>query len=194
METNLRSSSLASLDDAALVARCREHDEEAWGQLVDRFSRYVFAICSRAFSLPPETAEDVFQEVFARTFERLEELRDESAIRPWIGQMTRRLCIDQHRSGRREVAVEEIDLGGCDAEIETLEDALTVRAALGDLPEHCGEILDRFFARDQSYATIGDELGIPSGTIASRISRCLAKLRLALEGRSEPPAASGATG
>jgi DNA-directed RNA polymerase specialized sigma24 family protein len=52
-------------------------------------------------------------------------------------------------------------------------------------------VLDRFFARDESYATIGAALGIPAGTIASRISRCLVRLRKQLEGRSSSPAPSG---
>jgi DNA-directed RNA polymerase specialized sigma24 family protein len=54
------------------------------------------------------------------------------------------------------------------------------------LSDACQDILDRFFARDQSYRTISDELDIPSGTIASRIARCLSKLRIELEGRSDP--------
>ncbi len=41
----------------------------------------------------------------------------------------------------------------------------------------CAEILDRFFCRDESYRAIGEELSLPAGTIASRISRCLRKLR-----------------
>ena len=66
-----------------------------------------------------------------------------------------------------------------------LEEALTVHEALAETPEHCREILDRFFARDESYRTIGDALELPAGTIASRISRCLARLRELLEGRTE---------
>jgi RNA polymerase sigma factor (sigma-70 family) len=62
-------------------------------------------------------------------------------------------------------------------------EALAVHEALAELPEHCQEILDRFFARDESYQTIGAALDIPAGTIASRISRCLAKLRELFEGR-----------
>ena len=54
--------------------------------------------------------------------------------------------------------------------------------AMAELPESCQQILDRFFARDESYRTIGDTLGLPAGTIASRISRCLDKLRDAFEG------------
>jgi DNA-directed RNA polymerase specialized sigma24 family protein len=45
-------------------------------------------------------------------------------------------------------------------------------------------VLDRFFARDESYRTISAELSIPAGTIASRISRCLVQLRERLEGRN----------
>ena len=58
--------------------------------------------------------------------------------------------------------------------------------ALRTLSADCREILDRFFCRDQSYNTIGELLDLPPGTIASRISRCLGKLRQAYEGRSEP--------
>jgi RNA polymerase sigma factor (sigma-70 family) len=58
-----------------------------------------------------------------------------------------------------------------------LEEAFDVHEALADLPEHCREILDRFFARDESYRAIGEALELPAGTIASRISRCLDKLR-----------------
>jgi DNA-directed RNA polymerase specialized sigma24 family protein len=61
---------------------------------------------------------------------------------------------------------------------------------MAGLPETCQQILDRFFARDESYRTIGDQLGLPSGTIASRISRCLDKLRDTFEGRNVPPAPS----
>ena len=61
-----------------------------------------------------------------------------------------------------------------------------MREAVAGLSEACQDILDRFFARDQSYKTISDELEIPSGTIASRIARCLGRLRSELEGRNEP--------
>ena len=61
--------------DAELVARCRSGDQAAWNELVERFSRYVYAICSQGFRLSPHDAEDVFQEVFARVYQRLDRLR-----------------------------------------------------------------------------------------------------------------------
>ena len=172
--------------DAQLVSRCRSGDQAAWNELVERFSRYVFAICVQAFRLSSEDAEDVFQEVFARVYQHLDRLRSDDSIRPWIAQLTRRLCIDRLRSSGREGPAElaDLDLGGVDEALAGLDDALTVRASLDAVGDPCREILDRFFCRDESYKAIGDALDLPAGTIASRISRCLAKVRAQLEGRS----------
>jgi RNA polymerase sigma factor (sigma-70 family) len=172
--------------DAQLVARCRAGEQAAWNELVERFSRYVYAISTQAFRLSQHDAEDVFQEVFARVYQHLDKLRSDEAIRPWIAQLTRRLCIDRLRAGGREgpAEVDEAETAEVDATLAGLEDALDVRAGMEAIGEPCNELLDRFFARDESYKTIGEALGIPSGTIASRISRCLGKLRVELEGRN----------
>jgi RNA polymerase sigma-70 factor (ECF subfamily) len=177
-----------TLSDSELVARCRSGDQQAWAELVDRFSRYVYAISVQAFRLSDSDAEDVFQEVFARAYEHLDGLRDDAAVRPWLAQLTRRLCIDRLRAASRErpATEEELELGGSEETLTMLEEALTLHEALAATPGHCREILDRFFARDESYRTIGEALDLPAGTIASRISRCLTRLRDFLEGRSQP--------
>jgi RNA polymerase sigma factor (sigma-70 family) len=170
--------------DAALVARCRTGDEGAWTELVERYSRYVYAIAVQGFRLPAADAEDVFQETFTRVYERLGALRDDHAFRPWLAQLTRRLCIDRLRGGARETPLEDLDLPDHTVDqLDRLDEALTVQDALAGLSEACREILDRFFARDESYRQISEALELPSGTIASRISRCLARLRESLEGR-----------
>ena len=171
------------LSDAKLVAACRGGDEEAWGTLVERFSRYVYAIAIQGFRLQEYDAEDVFQEVFARVFERLDTLREDEAVRPWIAQLTRRLCIDRLRAGSREVTADTEALPDAPDEdvLARIEEAFDVHDAMACLPEHCREILDRFFARDESYRAIGEALELPAGTIASRISRCLVKLREELQ-------------
>jgi RNA polymerase sigma-70 factor (ECF subfamily) len=176
---------LSGITDAQLVARCREGDESAWAEFVDRFSRYVHAIV-RAYRLSENDAEDVFQDAFARAFERLAELRDPSAVRFWLAQLTRRLAVDRLRRSATETPSDQLpEPAGMDEAIGRLDEALVVRQALVGLSEDCREIIDRFFARDESYRSIGEALGIPAGTIASRISRCLAKLRAELEGRWE---------
>ena len=173
----------AELSDARLVALCRGGDEEAWSTLVERFSRYVYAICTQGFRLSEHDAEDIFQDVFTRVYTHLEGLRKDDAFRPWLAQLTRRTCIDHLRAGARETPVEEPEPSELDETLSRLDEALTVHEAMAAMPDNCRDILDRFFRRDESYAVIGTALGLPSGTIASRISRCLAKLREQLEGR-----------
>jgi RNA polymerase sigma-70 factor (ECF subfamily) len=181
--------------DAELVARCRAGDPQAWAALVDRFERYVYAIAVRGFRLSDDQAEEVFQEVFARTYEHLDGLRDDSAIRPFIGQLTRRLSIDQLRAAERLEPLAEGDERDRAAEdvFERLERALDVQEALATLSDECREVLERFFLRDESYSTISQSLGIAPGTIASRISRCLSKLAAEFEGRNLParPSSTG---
>ena len=175
-----------ALTDAELVQRCRAGDPDAWNQLVERYSRYVYAICTQGFRLPLADAEDVFQEVFTRVYTRLDTLRDDSALRPWIGaahappvpRLAGRVRPDaarrRHRARRPGATLDEV------------EEAFVVREALAELSEPCQEMLDRFFARDESYRTISGELDLPSGTIASRISRCLDSCARGWRGRNDP--------
>ena len=167
---------MQTLTDAQLVARCRAGDPDAWRELVERYSRYVYAI-TQAFRLAEHDAEDVFQDTFAKAYERLHTLRDDDALRPWLASLVRRLCIDKLRAAKREAPLEDPELEPTEDKIDELDDAFAVHEALRSLPEHCREILDRFFARDESYRTIAEALELPSGTIASRISRCLARLK-----------------
>jgi RNA polymerase sigma factor (sigma-70 family) len=170
--------------DAQLVARCRDGEVAAWSELVERFSRYVLAIATQVFRLSEHDAEDVFQEVFTRTYTHLHVLRDDAAIRPWIAQITRHLAVDRLRACTREAPSAQLpEEVQADRLLERIDEALDVHRAMERLPDHCQDILDRFFARDESYQMIGAALEIPSGTIASRISRCLSKLRGYLQGR-----------
>jgi RNA polymerase sigma-70 factor (ECF subfamily) len=183
-----------SLTDEELVRRCRAGDARAWEVLVERHSRYVHGLLRHGFRLQGHAAEDVFQEVFTRVYLRLDSVRDASALRAWIGQVTRHAALDWLRKHSNEVLVEEApdDAAAYDEPLAAVEQAMIVRDAVGRLPEHQQEILDRFFARDESYRTIGLALDLPAGTIASRISRALAALRRELreDGRTPAPVAS----
>lgn len=183
---------MSSSSDADLVHRCLAGEDDAWEELVDRFARYVYAIAVRAYRLDAADAEDVFQETFARAYERLDSLRDADSLRPWLAQLARRQCVDRIRSlGRRPSDLAAVEAALAEPVLDSLEEAWDVRAALEDLSPDCQDVLDRFFCRDESYRTIGEAVGIPSGTIASRISRCLSALRAAVEGRSIVRSASG---
>ena len=163
---------------------CRTGDHDAWRELVDRFSRYVYAIAVQGFKLPEHDAEDVFQEVFTRAYEHLHKLRDDEAIRPWLAQLTRRLCIDRLRAGATEQLDDDVEIADADDTIARLDDSLAVHEASlgapGQLPGDPRSLLrpGRELPHDRRRP------GNPSGTIASRISRCLTKLRVEMEGRN----------
>jgi RNA polymerase sigma-70 factor (ECF subfamily) len=168
--------------DGILVRRCRIGDDAAWAALVERFSDYVYAILTRGFALDAAAADDVFQEVFTRAFRRLDTLEEDGAIKPWIAQLTRRAAIDRLRAIRPEADIDALpEAGGTDPAFELIEQAVTVQRALAELPTPYRDVVERFFIRDQSYHTIADELGLPAGTIASRISRGLSMLRARFE-------------
>src|SRR5207245_1540551 len=113
-----------------------------------------------------------------------------AAVRPWLAQLTRNLCVDRLRERARVEPTEDIELGAAETLAE-LDLALDIREALAALGDPCSDLLDRFFSRDESYRTIGEVLDLPAGTIASRISRCLVKMRGQLEGRNDGAAPSG---
>jgi RNA polymerase sigma factor (sigma-70 family) len=170
-------------DAAGLVARCRRGEPAAWPEFVRRFAPYVHAIAVRGYRLSEQDGEDVFQEVFIRAWTHIGDLRDDAAIRPWLGQLTRRLAIDRLRARSREAVREDIDtlrdVPHRD-DLAGLDEALAVREAIEHLPGIHREIVDRFFIEGQSHATIAADLGIAEGTVASRICRARERLRVQL--------------
>jgi len=168
--------SRASAD--SLVGRCRDGDQAAWAEVVDRYSAYVYAIALRGYGLDHGSAEDVFQEVFSRVYQHVQEIHGDEALRPWIGQVTRRLCIDRLRAGARvEPQEEPPDEGTEDPRLSRIEDAMTVHEGLTLISPDQRTVLARFFLYDESYEKIGKDLDLPPGTVASRISRGLSALR-----------------
>ena len=72
---------------------------QAWNELVNRFSRYVYAITSRVYRLSSTTPRTSSRTCSRAPGEHLDELRDDTAVRPWIATLTRRLCVDRLRAG-----------------------------------------------------------------------------------------------
>ena len=132
----------AELSDAQLVHRCRAGEAEAWNELVERVSRYVYAIAVSGFRFREHDAEDVFQEVFVRVYDRLGSLRDDAAFRPWIAQLTRRVCLDRLAAGSREEPAGEVVAVDVDATTAELDEAFAVREALAGLSEPGRELPD----------------------------------------------------
>jgi len=170
---------------AALVARAAGHDEEAWNQLVERYSPMVWAICVR-YRLSSHDIEDVNQSVWLRLVEQLGNLREAAALPGWLATTTSRECLRVLRMGRRNDSFGQapnelppsLDPGLIEEEIIAAERNAALRAAFAELPAHCRQLLAMLIGDPpHSYAEISVILGIRQGSIGPQRGRCLERLR-----------------
>jgi RNA polymerase sigma-70 factor (ECF subfamily) len=171
--------------DVTLIARCLEHDEEAWRLLVGQYTSYMYTIAIRGFGIDAEEAREVVQDSLLKLFEGLPGYRGEGEFRAWLRQIVRNCC-RAHLQRRR--ATEPLDETLRDRHqeeaLEQIERAFVLSEAVRSLDEPCREIISLFFFQGRPYKEIGAALAIPEGTVASRLARCLTKLRSKMRERS----------
>ncbi len=164
--------------DDALIARCLEQDEEAWRLLVGHYTSYMYTIAIRGFGIDAEGAREVVQESLLKLFEGLPGYRGEGEFRAWLRQLVRNCAVAYLRRRRITESLEDTlpdrDQGET---FERIERALVVREAVRSLDEPCREMIALFFFEGRSYKDIAAALAIPEGTVASRLARCVVKLR-----------------
>lgn len=164
--------------DEVLIARCRQHDEEAWRALVDRYASYVYTIATRVFGLTGEDASEVLQESLLKVFEGLPGYRGDGPFRAWLRQVVLHVAAGYLRRRR---PTEALPAGLVDPaqedRLEGIEHAYVLTQALRELDQLCQQIISLFFLQSQPYKAIAARLGMPEGTVASRLARCLTKLR-----------------
>ncbi len=139
-----------------------------------------------AWTRQRDVAEDAVQRAFLKAFERLHQLRDPGAARGWLLTILRNEITAEFRSRARIVALEggEWDeLPGDEPEEPALDPALLegLPGALAQLPENAREILLLRFQQELSYDDIMQVLGLPLGTVQSRLHRAKLALKTLLE-------------
>ena len=119
--------------DAELVARCLAGDRAAWDDLVLEYSRYVYAIASQGYRLQGADAEDAFQEVFLRVYDRLGYAAQPGGAPPLdrAADPTRLPRQPLGRATREEPS--ELEPEGIDSTVDELDEAFAVREALAEL-------------------------------------------------------------
>lgn len=165
----------------ALVARARDGDQDAWHEIVERYSPLVWSVCLR-HRLSTADGEDVGAVVWLRLVERLDSLRDPAALPGWLATTARNECLNLLRVRERSTDhVEDYvtDPGPpSDEWLLTQERHIALRAAFAELSDHCRQLLSLLFSDPPTpYATISDRLGLPVGGIGPGRQRCLDKLR-----------------
>ncbi len=185
----------AAIDDLAIMSALSAKDADALGQLYDRYSGIVYAMCLRA--LPHASAEEVVTDVFWELWERAERFDPSrgSAVGYLVG-MTRSRILDKLRAlGARKHQMSQPGASAArqaDSSIPgPLEDAVLaeqrvrVRAALAQLPDSQRETMEMAFFDALSHSQIAQRTGEPLGTVKSRIRQGLLRLRDLLGGRAE---------
>lgn len=179
--------------DADLLPRCRTGDEAAWRELVALHTRKVFGLAYR-FTGRVDEAEDLTQEVFVKVYQTLARYREaDGPFGGWLMAVARNHAIDHYRRRRQErlrraedpvvletaPAREEHPVAGLERE----ERRRLVHSGLRALPEDLRVPLVLRDLQDLPYEAIARELGIPLGTVKSRINRARLELAKRLLGR-----------
>jgi RNA polymerase sigma-70 factor (ECF subfamily) len=187
------------IDWSQIVRRCMDGDSSAWAELVRAQHRRVYGLCYR-FTGNPADAEDLTQDVFLKIYSNLASFdTGRGSLHVWIAAMTRNLLVDNFRRTRNQRATSSLDDGWESAEELKPIDRLTARgisphesAASNELAKMVQDALARVSVdlreavilrdlQDMDYKEIACVLGIPEGTVKSRISRGRAELARLLE-------------
>ena len=168
-----------------LVCAAQQGDRDAFGQLVERFERSVYATALRRLGNHAE-AQELTQEVFVQALRKLDQLRTPEAFSGWLRSITVRMAINRATRGGPLLSTEPETLEATCVETETpLSSALTrernrqVRAGLGRLGALDRATLVAFYVKGRSLIEMSNEFDSPVGTIKRRLH--VARKRLAKE-------------
>jgi RNA polymerase sigma-70 factor (ECF subfamily) len=191
-----------------LIERCLKGDQVAWDQIVRMHWRKVFNLAYKFVGRHDE-AEDLTQDIFLKIFKALHTFDRRANFQTWLISISRNLCIDHYRSVRkeRETMAREVDSADLmpvsrerspHAELEQLDLRQLIRQALAELPPALKEAVVLRDLQEFSYQEIADKLGLPEGTVKSRINRGRLELarqlrRLQSRGPATQPASRGGT-
>lgn len=170
-------------EDPALVAAARSGDIDAFETIVRRHTRVVYAHALRFFG-DPSTAEDVTQEVFVKVYRSLDGFDERSRFTTWLFRVTRNTCLDEVRSGRRRpIPVDPLDsppVAQADFSDEVALGA-SIDHAMRGLPPEDRDALAAVALFGLSYADAAAAIGVPVGTVKSRVFRARRALAATLD-------------
>src|SRR3954470_13779676 len=169
--------------------RARDGDTAAYERLVSRHAQVAFRVAC-VLSGSAADAEEAAQDAFVKAYRALGRFRPGSPWRPWLLRIVANEARNRRRSaGRRarlEVrAAEQVPFlstaPSTEAAVLVAERDAALRAALAALPDHDREVVYLRYFLDLGEAEMAAVLGCRPGTVKSRLSRALARLRATLE-------------
>ncbi len=185
---------MSDTDEKDLVSRCRDGNDDAWRELVDRFGPKVFAIAYH-FTMKREDAEELSQEIFLKIFENLHRYDGGFPLVAWILSLSRNLCIDRYRRKKREKSFRFVSDEAVSSLLRSDDDPANLAlkkertkllfSALAEIPEDLAEILVLRDLNGLAYDEIGKALDLPDGTVKSRLFRARAEVARKVRERHE---------
>ncbi len=163
----------AASDDAALVAAAQQGDIEAFEALVRRHTPAVFAHALRFFG-ETGAAEDTVQEVFLKVYRSLGDFDGHARFSTWLYRVTRNTCLDEVRAGRRRpvpvdpLQAQAIAPGNLEDQVAL---AASVELAIRALAPEDRDAFSAVALFGLGYAEAASVLGVPAGTVKSRVFR-----------------------
>jgi RNA polymerase sigma-70 factor (ECF subfamily) len=165
----------------SLIEQCLSGDQAAWETIVRQNWRKVFNVAYK-FVGKHDEAEDLTQDIFLKIFKALGTFDRRANFQTWIISISRNLCIDHYRSVRKErqTIARDVDTGdlqpasaerGPHAVAEHQDLRAMLRQALETLPPTLRTAVVLRDLQELSYQEIADRLGLPEGTVKSRINR-----------------------
>ncbi len=171
---------VASSKAHEILARMRAGEAQALGDFYDLYAGLANGLALRILRDRAE-AEDVVQEVFVQIWRQVERFdAQRGSPQAWVCTIARSRALDRlrRRSARREDSDENAPAS---AEAPRHAEAVAVRSALGELPHDQREALELAYYEGLSQSEIAARLGIPLGTIKTRIRSGMQRLRTRLE-------------
>lgn len=175
---------LEALDDLALMKLFQAGQTEGLTTLLKRRQVWLYNVAKKTVS-SPSLAEDGLQEALVQIWKSANNFRGDSQVSTWMYQIVVRSCIDVLR--KEKVRAAEAMPDGAENLFESpsqfeskLVDELLVHGALGELEPEQKTIIQMVWIDGLSYEEVSEGLGIPIGTVKSRASRAMAKLKIIL--------------
>jgi RNA polymerase sigma-70 factor (ECF subfamily) len=160
--------------DDELVARFLAGDQAAFTALVHRHERRVYNLALRMLGRE-EDAKDAAQDAFLNALRKLSSFRGQAAFTTWMHRVTMNTCYDILRKRRREPLLddppEDIPSRVTGDPASQVADAIDVQRALVQVPEDFRAVLILHDVQDLAYEDIAEIIGIPVGTVKSRLHR-----------------------
>ena len=166
-----------------------DRDRAAFAELFGHFAPRVKGFLMR-YGLPESLSEDLAQETLLTVWRKADRFDPKRAgVSTWIFTIARNKRIDRLRrdrgaaTARFDASDETEDCGSSEELAIAAETAEQVRMAMAALPDNQAQIVRLSFFAEKPHAEIAQELGIPLGTVKSRVRLALARLRGLLEGQ-----------